>query len=84
MNADAFGGFLAQKIEGEVAQEGEIAGRVSHTDTALILTKGHIQDPMDAVLNAPVLTNGLADLAGRAVQAGEVVNAGVLLVHGLF
>ncbi len=52
----AFGGaLLAQQVEGEVAQHGQVRGTVADADPALVLAEGDIENPMDAVLD-PVLS----------------------------
>ena len=49
-------GFLVlpEQIEGEFSQGGKVLGRMVFANTAPIFVKGHIQDPMQAVFNAPM------------------------------
>jgi len=64
---------VPQQIEGGMAQEGEVVGRVTGTHAALVLPKSHVQDPGQAVFDAPVTADGRLDLTGGATQAGDVV-----------
>src|SRR5579884_482802 len=50
-DAHALGQVLSQEFEGEMAQDGEVLGRMALADAALILVEGHIEDPVGAVLD---------------------------------
>jgi hypothetical protein len=56
--AEAFGGeapcrgpLLAEQVACEMAQDRQIRGPLADTHPALVLAEGHIEDPMDAMLN---------------------------------
>jgi len=56
-----------------MSQGSEVCRGVIFPYSTLILTKGDIQDPVKAVLNAPVAPNGLGYLFGIALHARDVV-----------
>lgn len=44
--ADLFGGVGLQKVEGEMAQDGEVFGGVTGADPALVFAEADIERPM--------------------------------------
>jgi hypothetical protein len=57
----SFARFSGKKIQGDFPEEGEVFRSVIDADATRVLTEGDIQDPVQAVLNCPVLddrTNG--------------------------
>ena len=47
-------GVLLKQIECDMAQHGEILGSMALTNAAIVLTKGDVEHPMEAVVNRPV------------------------------
>src|SRR5919202_2107446 len=47
------------EVEGDLAQEGEVAGGGAVAHPAVILTEGDVEHPMQGVLDAPVPADGL-------------------------
>lgn len=43
---------------------GEIGWGVAGTDVALVVAKDHIHDPMEAILDGPMLTDDGGELVG--------------------
>jgi hypothetical protein len=57
MDAHTRGFFLTQQIEADVAQNCEIFVGMTEPNPRFILSKGHIQHPMQAVFNSPVVSD---------------------------
>ena len=72
-DAALFGGVLAQKIEGEVAQGGEVRDRVAGAHAAGVFAQGDIEHPMQGVFDASVAADGAGQLGGFGRQAAQVV-----------
>src|SRR5918998_683434 len=61
------------KVEGDLAQKGEVTGGGAVAYPAVVLAEGDVEDPVQRVLDAPVSADGL-DQDGRIVAAaGEEV-----------
>ena len=60
--------LLAEQVERQVAQNGQILVGVALTDAALILAKGDIQHPVQAVLNPPVPADRRAEARKMALR----------------
>jgi len=56
--------ILFEQVQGQAAQNGEVLGRRADSDPALILAKGHIEQPMDLILDAPMAADRLAERLG--------------------
>ncbi len=69
MDAQAGCSILAQEIERDVAQDRQVLVAMVFADATLIFAKGHIEHPMQAVLNAPVTAHRLQDML-RSPRAG--------------
>jgi hypothetical protein len=52
---------LLKQIECDMAQHGEILGRMALTNAAIVLTKGDVEHSMEAVFNRPVGAHGVED-----------------------
>src|SRR4051812_39073794 len=63
----------ADEVEGDFAQEGEVAGGGAVAHPAVILTEGDVENPMQGVLNAPVAADGLDQDGGIVAAAREEV-----------
>ena len=75
LGADAalLGGVLAQEVEGEVAQGGQIGGGMAGADAALVLAQGDVEHPVEGVFDAPVAADGAGQFGGVRRQAAQVV-----------
>ena len=51
------GGVEADEVQGDVFQNGEIMSCIASTGAHLIVGKGHIHTPVQAIFNAPVRPN---------------------------
>lgn len=51
------GGVTLEETDGEATKPGEVVGHVAIARAALILVEGHIEDPVQAILNAPMTSN---------------------------
>src|SRR3712207_5704896 len=69
-DAPGAGGVAAQQVEGEVAQGGEVPGGVAGADPAGVLAAGHVEDPVQPVLDAPVAADEPAE-GGRAERGAQ-------------
>src|SRR5512147_1635276 len=69
-------------MQGNPSQGGEVLIRMPLPDAAVILPKRDIQDPVQAVFNAPMTPNGRTELrrivAGQAAQVVTALDTGVL------
>src|SRR5215208_5157789 len=61
------------EIEGDLAQEGEVAGGGAIAHPAVILTEGDVENPMQRVLDTPVPADGLDQDGGIVAAAREEV-----------
>ena len=60
--AALFGGVAVEDVQGEVAQEGEVFGGVAGAHAALILGEGHIERPVQLVLDPPMAARRAGEL----------------------
>lgn len=56
-----------------MTQDSEVLGGVTRPDAALVLAKGDVEDPMEAIFDTPVVTNGAGEGVGLPVEAAEVL-----------
>ena len=56
----AFGFFLADDVEGDVAEHGEVVWAVVFSVAGVVLVHDHIEHPVEAILDAPM---GAGDVA---------------------
>ena len=61
--ADGPGFVSAKEIQSEAPQEGEVLGGVAQTNPACVVAKGHVETPVQAVLDTPVGSDGMQDAA---------------------
>jgi hypothetical protein len=52
--------IVPQEVEGEFAQQCQVFGGVALADAAVVLVEGHVQNPVAAVLDAPVAADQTA------------------------
>lgn len=71
--AFALDGGVANKIECEMAQDGEVVGGMIGTSAHLVIGKDDVHAPMEAGFNGPVLAHGVIELCGIWPQTGDVV-----------
>ena len=48
------GAVLSQQVEGEVADDREVLGGVADPDAAVVFAEGDVEDPVEAILDAPM------------------------------
>src|SRR3712207_6449730 len=61
------------EVEGDLAQEGEVAGGGAVAHAAVVLAEGDVEDPVQRVLDAPVAADGPDQDGGNVAAAGEEV-----------
>src|SRR3954447_14393222 len=61
------------EIDGNLAEQGKVAGGGAMAHPAVILAEGDIENPMQAVLDAPVPADGPGQDGRVVVAAGEEV-----------
>src|SRR5688500_10219276 len=61
------------QVEGDLAQEGEVAGGGAVAHPAVILAEGDVENPMQGVLDAPVPADRPGQDGGSVAAAGEQV-----------
>ena len=52
------GGILFEQVQSQLAKHSEILGRMAFTNPTFVFPEGHIEYPVEAVLNLPVSTTG--------------------------
>ena len=57
----AFGGFQADQVECQFAQHSQIIRAMILPVPGLVLVEHHVQDPVQTVLNAPVLPDDVVE-----------------------
>src|SRR4051812_34130248 len=63
----------ADEVEGDFAQEGEVAGGGAVAHPAVILTEGDVEHPVQGILDAPVPADGWGQDGGIVAAAGEEI-----------
>src|SRR3954447_23479982 len=72
---------LGDQVEGDLAQQGEVAGGGAVPHPAVVLAEGDVQDPVQPVLHAPVPPDRPRQDGGIVAAAGqEVAELGLDLV----
>ena len=70
----AYAGLTAaiggDEVESDFAEQGEVAGGGAMAHSAIIFSEGDIENPMQAVLDAPVAADGLGQDGRIVVAAG--------------
>src|SRR5215217_8466472 len=61
----------SDEVEGDLAQEGEVAGSGAVAHATVVLAEGDVEDPVQRVLDAPVPADGLDQDGGIVAAAGE-------------
>ncbi len=69
----AFGPFRLHGVDGHVARYGQIVRAISGPGAVLIFIHRHVQSPVRAVLDAPVLANRLTESLRRQFRTEQVV-----------
>lgn len=69
---DVGGAGLAVAADGEVAQGGHNGWAVAGADLAVVFGEGHIADPVQFVLDRPMIADDLGELVGADVTEAEV------------
>lgn len=70
--ADAASGWsFLEHVEGHVFEDGGVVGGVVLADTRFVLAEGHVEHPVETVLDAPVSANGFGQLAGIGGERGD-------------
>ena len=65
------GGVAFERVEGEVAQKSEVFGSVTGAHAVLILGEGHIERPVQLVLDAPMAARRTGEFAGIGAKAAQ-------------
>ena len=69
-----FVGCGADEVEGEVSDDGHVFGAVSFSEAGLVVAEDDVEDPVEAVFDAPVPTNRLSGLGRGEVGRGDIVS----------
>src|SRR5215211_8239878 len=70
-SAGSAAAVAGDEVEGDLAQEGEVAGGGAVAHATVVLAEGDVEDPMQGVLDAPVPADGLDQDGGIIVAARE-------------
>ena len=73
---------FAAEICGHVLEGDEVLGCVVGSDPAGVVAEGHIHDPMEAVLDSPMVTHDGADVLGVELRGCQVM-AGFASAHAV-
>ena len=49
-----------EQADGEAPKPGKIVGHVAIAGAALVFVEGHVENPMQGILDAPMATNSLS------------------------
>jgi hypothetical protein len=71
---DSDGGVAVEAVtaDGEVAQAGHDGRPVSGADLGMVLGEGHVADPVQLVLDGPMVLDERGELVGADVAEAEV------------
>ena len=64
---------MLEQINRQVAQDGQVGRRMIFADAATVFVEGDIQDPMQAIFDAPMLAGGLENALGIRFQTGDEI-----------
>lgn len=69
----SFSGFLLlEQVDSRVSQHRQVLSPMPQPHTAIVFPKGNVQNPMQAILNAPVFPFDVQEVSGIIRQAGDV------------
>ena len=66
---------LSDEIEGEVAHHGHVVSAVADPEAREVLFEGDVENPMNAVLDAPMTAHRIGESLGRKRDARRCSNA---------
>ena len=64
------------EIDGHVLDDGHVLGSVAGAESRLVVTKDHVEHPVQSVLDPPVGADGAGEGGGVEWQRGQIVAAG--------
>src|SRR5215469_17499167 len=76
------GSILLHQVEGHVAENGEVISSVIATVSRLVLVHDGIENPVQAVFDAPMQADDLAQAFGREGLADEIIGGLDRLLRG--
>jgi hypothetical protein len=68
-----FGWVTLEKVEGNMAQDGEVFGAVPGSEAGVVFPKRDIQRPMEGIFNGPVGARGVQQELGIRWQTGNEI-----------
>lgn len=71
--------ILFEQVQSDVAENGEVFGAMILAQAVMILLKGHVEYPMQAIFDAPVAAFTLQEPVGRPDRTSDILVAGVFL-----
>ena len=66
-------GFIFEQIQRQMSNGGEVLRGVALAHPAIVLAKGHIQTPMQLILNGPMRANRLGEDLGVGLDRGDEI-----------
>src|SRR3954468_23739638 len=72
-HADLGCSAVTDEVDGDLAQESQVASGRPIPDAAVILTEGDIQDPMEPIFDGPVPADCLGQDLGVITAAGQKI-----------
>src|SRR3954471_3686015 len=72
-HADLGCSAVTDEVDGDLAQDGQVASCRPIPDAAVILPEGDIQDPMEPIFDGPVPADGLDQDLGVIAAAGQEI-----------
>ena len=77
---------MFEQIEGDVSQNSKVLRTIALANATLVLPKGDVQDPMERVLNMPVLSGMFEHVPGTVLIAGDKIAVfdGTLVAYTTF
>jgi hypothetical protein len=71
-NLALFGGVPLDEAQGEAAEPGEVFGERAVADAAFVFAVGHVERPVERVLDPPVGSDGVGESLTVAAQTAQV------------
>ena len=66
-------GMALEQADGETAKPGKIVGHVPVARATLVFVEGHVEDPMQLILDAPMAANGAGETWAAEITADDEV-----------
>ena len=66
-------GFALQEVVGNMAQDGHVLRSMDFAHPALVLPVDHVHGTIQAILNPPIIANGLRHWGARRTETADII-----------